>query len=647
MAKNQRANQRPGFMRGGAASVPGEKATNFFVTFRRIFSFLLRDKLRVFIVILSACAASFLAACGPKLIGNIVNEIFDGIASKMIASFPTKEAALTILRAHGQEQIADMLSPMNITPGAGINWNNIYYLCLLTLGIYIIQFCLNWISGWITTRLVARTGRDLRDKIEKKLWRLPLNYFDNTTIGEVLSKTTNDLDNITQTLQQSFSQLISSALMVVFVITMMFFTSPFLSVIALGTVIISFIIIPFVAKKAQPHFQTQWNTTGKLNGHIEQIFTGHVLVKSFNYESDAFAEFEMENNKLFKSSLLAQIWSGSIMPFMNFITNFNYVLLALVGGIRVLWGMMTIGDVQTVIMYSRQYSQPLAQISSMVNMWQSGMASAERVFELLDADEEISDIKASKKLLDVKGDLEFKNVKFSYDENIPLISNLSLKAESGKTVAIVGPTGAGKTTLVNLIMRFYDVDSGEVDLENINIKDLQRSNLRKNIGMVLQDTWLFHGTVKENLLYGLPEGKTITDKEFEKIVQQTHVDDFVRHLPNGYDTVIDNEANAISAGEKQLLTIARAFISDPTILILDEATSSVDTRTEVHIQAAMNKLRESRTSFVIAHRLSTIRDADTILVMEHGDIIEQGSHNDLVAQNGAYARLYNSQFSED
>ncbi|MDR2799433.1 MAG: ABC transporter ATP-binding protein/permease [Bifidobacteriaceae bacterium] len=643
----KKPSQKRGMMnRGGGAGVSGEKPAHFAKTLKRVIGLLLKDKLRVFIIILTASLGAFSASLGPKLIGNIVNIIFDGIASKMIAGFPSKDAAVQMLKAHGQGQMADMLAPMNITPGAGLDWNLLHYLCLLTLGLYVFQFTLNWVSGWVTTRLVAKMSRDLRGDIERKLWKLPLNYYDNTTVGEVLSKTTNDLDNITQALQQSFAQLISSALMVIFVITLMFYTSPFLSLIALGTVIVSFIIIPFIAKKAQPYFQTQWGTTGDLNGHIEQMYTGHALVKSFNFEDESIKEFEEQNNKLFHSSLLAQIWSGSIMPIMNFITNFNYVLMALIGGIRVLWGMMSIGDVQTVIMYSRQYSQPLAQISSMVNMLQSGMASAERVFELLDEKEEASDKNAPEKIENVKGKLEFKNVKFSYDPSSELITDLSISAKPGQTVAIVGPTGAGKTTLVNLIMRFYDVNSGEVDLEDKNIKDITRANLRDNIGMVLQDTWLFKGTIRENLLYGLKPEATISDDEFYKICKDTHVDDFVKNLPNGYDTVIDNEANSISEGEKQLLTIARAFISDPTILILDEATSSVDTRTEVNIQTAMNKLRESRTSFVIAHRLSTIRDADNILVMEHGDIVEQGSHDQLIEANGSYAKLYNSQFSE-
>jgi ATP-binding cassette subfamily B protein len=473
---------------------------------------------------------------------------------------------------------------------------------------------------------------------------MPLSYYDKTSRGEIMSRTTNDLDNLTQAINQTGGDLIFMTLMVLSVIFMMFWTSWVLALIAVVTIPVSFIVIGIIMSKSQPQFRKQWAETGKLNGHIEEAFTGHSLIKAYGKKGEFEADFDKHNEDLRKASFKAQFISGTIMPIMNFMTNINYVLVAFVGGLRVASGTMSLGDVQAFIQYSRQFSQPLGQISQMVNTLQSGAASAERIFEILDAPEEDQQVGLSLDKIETNGEIEFKHVDFAYDPDRPLIKDMNLVAHPGKTVAIVGPTGAGKTTLVNLIMRFYEIDAGEIDLDGVSTLDMSRTALRKNVGMVLQDSWLFKGTIRENLEYGLPEGKRISSEKFLEATKATYVDNFVQSLPNGYETVLDAEGDIVSVGEKQLLTIARAFLSDPDILILDEATSSVDTRTEVLVQKAMNKLRSNRTSFVIAHRLSTIRDADVIVVMDKGSIVEQGSHDELIRQGGFYANLYQSQF---
>jgi ATP-binding cassette subfamily B protein len=482
----------------------------------------------------------------------------------------------------------------------------------------------------------------MREQVETKLSRLPLVYFDRQPRGELLSRVTNDIDNIAQTLQQSMSQLLTSVLTIVGVLVMMFWISPLLAVIALVTVPLSVLVAARIGKRAQPQFVQQWSSTGKLNGHIEEMYTGHSLVKVFGRQDESAEIFAQHNDKLFNAAYRAQFVSGLIQPAMGFIGNINYLLVAVVGGLRVASGNLSLGDVQAFIQYSRQFTQPMSQVASMANLLQSGVASAERVFELLDAPEQSPDPEQPASPGTIRGAVEFHDVSFRYLPDQPLIDDLALTVQPGQTVAIVGPTGAGKTTLVNLVMRFYEVTGGRITLDGVDIATMSRDELRDAMGMVLQDTWLFGGTIADNIAYGANDA---TREQIVEAAVATHVDHFVRTLPDGYDTVIDDEGSSLSAGEKQLITIARAFLSEPVILILDEATSSVDTRTEVLIQRAMTSLRSGRTSFVIAHRLSTIRDADVILVMEAGHIVEHGSHDELIAAGGAYARLYAAQFS--
>jgi ATP-binding cassette, subfamily B, multidrug efflux pump len=508
--------------------------------------------------------------------------------------------------------------------------------------IYLGASVFSYAQGYLLNGIVQRTVFHLRREVEDTINRLPLRYFDTRQRGEVLSRVTNDIDNVQQTLQQTMSQLLTSLLTIVGVLVMMFLISPLLSLVALITIPVSLWLTRAIAKRSQKQFVAQWRTTGILNGHIEEAFTGHELVRVFGRRREVEAQFAQQNEALFQASFRAQFMSGIIMPAMMFIGNVNYVLVAVIGGLRVSSGAMSLGDVQAFIQYSRQFTQPLTQAASMANLLQSGVASAERVFELLDAPEETPDPAVPAVRTSRRGRVAFEHVSFRYVPDVPLIEDLSLVAEPGQTVAIVGPTGAGKTTLVNLVLRFYELDGGRITLDDVDIAAMTRADLRGGIGMVLQDTWLFHGTIRDNIAYGRP---TASEEEILAAAKATYVDRFVRSLPLGYDTVIDEEGTGVSAGEKQLITIARAFLADPSLLILDEATSSVDTRTEVLVQRAMAALRTDRTSFVIAHRLSTIRDADLILVMEAGSIVEQGTHEQLLAAEGAYYALYNAQFT--
>ncbi len=548
------------------------------------------------------------------------------------------------LRAQGQTQLADMIGGLpGIVVGQGVDFHRLMMILLLVLGIYAVSSLFGWIQFRLTTRIVQNTARRLRSDVEDKLTRLPLAYFDRQPRGELLSRVTNDIDNVSQTMQQTLSQLITSVLTVVGVLAMMLSISWELALVALVTVPVAMGIAAAIAKRSRPQFVAQWTHTGELNAHIEEMFTGHALVTVFGRQRESAQVFAERNTKLYDASFKAQAISGVIQPALGFVANLNYLIIAVIGGLKVASGTMTLGDVQAFIQYSRQFSQPITQIAAMANLLQSGIASAERVFDLLDADEQSPDpVPAAQLAQPIKGRVEFEHVAFRYDEDKPLINDLSLVAEPGHTIAIVGPTGAGKTTLVNLVMRFYEVAGGRITLDGVDTRSLTRDALRSQMGMVLQDTWLYEGTIAENIAYGVDHASI---DEVMAAAAATHVDRFVRTLPDGYDTKIDDEGGALSAGEKQLLTIARAFLADPTILILDEATSSVDTRTEVLVQNAMNALRKGRTSFVIAHRLSTIRDADLILVMEHGDIVEQGTHAELLAAHGAYARLYDSQFA--
>ncbi|HEU5043530.1 MAG TPA: ABC transporter ATP-binding protein [Nocardioidaceae bacterium] len=619
----------------------GQKAMSFGPSARRMIGRMRPERGKATAVLLLAAASVGLAAVGPKILGQATNLIFAGFIGDNLPAGLTKQQVVHGLRAHGQDQRADLLSGMNVVPGQGVDFGAVADVLLLVLAVYVGSALLSWLQGYLLNDVVQSTVRRMREEVEAKVNRLPLSYFDRQPRGELLSRVTNDIDNVSQSLQQTMSQLLTSLLTVVGVLAMMFWISPTLALIALVTVPVTMLVAATIMKRSQKLFIAQWRRTGTLNAHIEEAFTGHALVKVFGHQREAEDVFAAENDELYKASFGAQFVSGLIMPTMMFIGNLNYVVIAVLGGLRVASGTMSLGDVQAFIQYSRQFTQPLTQVASMVNLLQSGVASAERVFELLDAEEERPEEHAPL-AVGGRGEVVFEEVSFRYDAEKPLIEDLSLVARPGRTVAIVGPTGAGKTTLVNLIMRFYDVDSGRITLDGVDVSTMRRADLRGRIGMVLQDSWLFNGTIRENIAYGRPDA---SEEEIREAARATFVDRFVHNLPAGYDTVIDEEGSNISAGERQLVTIARAFLADPALLILDEATSSVDTRTELLLQQAMAALRTDRTSFVIAHRLSTIRDADLILVMEHGQIVEQGTHEELLGAGGAYAALYQAQFS--
>ena len=619
---------------------PVEKSLHFFPSLKRLFGHLAPERLILALVVLLAVAGIVMNVLGPKILGMATDVIFTGVLGKNLPSGATKEQVVAALRAQGKNTFADMVERLNVIPGHGIDFVLLEKLLLVALGLYLVASLFLWLQGYLLNGAVQRSIYSLRSQVEEKVNRLPLSYFDKQTRGELLSRVTNDIDNISQSLQQTLSQLLTSLLTVIGVTVMMLVISPVLALIALVTIPVSILVITVIGRRSQRLFIQQWKTTGELNGHVEEAFTGQSLVKVFGRQHEVEAVFAERNHTLYSASFGAQFISGLIMPTMFFIGNLNYVAIAVVGGLRVASGTMNLGDVQAFIQYTRMFTQPLTQLASMANLLQSGVASAERVFEVLDEEEQVPEEASS--LNPTCGRVAFEHIWFSYDRDRPLITDLSLVAEPGSTVAIVGPTGAGKTTLVNLIMRFYELDGGRITLDGVDIATVPRAALRSNIGMVLQDTWLFHGTIRENIAYGRP---TATEEEIHAAAEATYVDRFVHALPNGYDTVLDEEASNISAGEKQLITIARAFLADPALLILDEATSSVDTRTEVLVQHAMAALRSDRTSFVIAHRLSTIRDADVILVMEDGKIVEQGTHHELLDARGHYFDLYNSQFA--
>ncbi|MCH6160147.1 ABC transporter ATP-binding protein [Streptomyces marispadix] len=579
---------------------------------------------------------------GPKILGDATDLIFAGFVGKRLPDGVSRDQVLDRMRAEGDDGVADMLSGTDFTPGQGIDFSALSHVLLLVVAVYAAAGLMMFVSGRLSVRAISQTVFRLREQVEAKLSRLPLSYFDKQTRGEVLSRVTNDIDNIGQTLQQTMGQIVNSVLTVAGVLVMMFWISPLLALVALVTVPLSLTVATRLGKRAQPQFVRQWSDTGKLNAHVEEMYTGHALVKVFGRQEESAAAFREHNEALYQASYKAQFVSGIMQPAMMFVANLNYVLVAVAGGLRVASGALSIGDVQAFVQYSRQFSQPLNQIASMANMVQSGVASAERVFEILDAGEQTPEPSDPARPGEVRGRVELDRVSFRYEPERPLIEDLSLKVEPGSTVAIVGPTGAGKTTLVNLLLRFYETRSGRILLDGTETAAMNREELRSRIGMVLQDTWLFHGTIADNIAYGAGGSSR---EEVEEAARAAHADRFIRTLPDGYDTVLDEDGTGVSAGEKQLITIARAFLSDPVILVLDEATSSVDTRTEVLIQQAMARLAHGRTSFVIAHRLSTIREADVILVMENGSIVEQGSHRELLASGGAYARLYEAQFA--
>lgn len=638
--------QRRGPMGGGpphmGAAMPVQKSLNFGPSAKRLVRRLKPERSRLFVVIGFAILSVTLSVLGPWMLGNATNIIFDGVVSAKLPAGTTQAQAIAGLKAQGQDQLASMLQGMNLTPGEGINFTLLGTTLSIVLAIYLGSFLFGWLQARVLNTSVQNTIFRLREETEAKLHRLPLSYFDSMQRGELLSRVTNDIDNVSQTLQQTLSQVLVSLLTVIGVLTMMFTISPVLALIALVSIPVTLVLTMVIAKRSQKQFVAQWKHTGELNAQIEETFTGHALVKVFGRSADVEKKFEDKNEELYKASFGAQFVSGIIMPSMMFVGNLVYVGIAVVGGVFVANGSLSLGSVQAFIQYSRQFTQPLSQLGSMANLLQSGVASAERVFELLDAEEQSPDPVPAETPEHQTGKLVFENVKFGYTPEKMLIKDLDLTVQPGQTIAIVGPTGAGKTTLVNLILRFYELNGGQITLDGVNIADMTRDDLRSRIGMVLQDTWLFKGTIRDNIAYGRPSA---SEEEIIEAAKATYVDRFVRTLPAGYDTVLDDEASNVSAGEKQLLTIARAFLAQPSVLILDEATSSVDTRTEVLVQRAMAALRADRTSFVIAHRLSTIRDADLILVMEHGDIVEQGTHDQLLAADGAYAKLYESQFA--
>jgi len=632
---------RGGFGGGRRAAVSVERAKDFSGTLRRLVAYLKPQALPIIFVIVFTILSVVFTVSAPKIIGKATNVLFEGVVSKQLSSNMTKDQIVADLKAKGQDQLADMISAIDVTPGKGIDFNALQNILITLLGIYLLAAFFQWLQQYTMAGVAQRTVYKLRKDIDSKLAKLPLKYYDNHSHGDILSRVTNDIDNIAHTLQLSITQLVHALAVLVGVIIMMFSISPLLSWITLAIIPLSLLITMFIIRRSQKYFIAQWDSTGSLNGHIEETFTGHNIIEAYNQQDKAITRFNEENNKVYESSFKAQFISSILRPSVNLLNNLNYVVICIIGGIRVTTGQITLGGVQAFIQYSRQFTQPVIQVASIVNVLQSTTASAERVFELLDEKEEIPDTENPIVLEDVKGHVRFEHVYFSYNPDTPLIEDMNLEALPGESVAIVGPTGAGKTTLVNLLMRFYEINSGRITIDGIDIRDMRRDDLRKIFGMVLQDTWLFNGTIRDNIAYGKD------DASFEEIraaAQEAYIDHFIRTLPEGYETILTGDASNISQGQKQLLTIARAFLINPKILILDEATSSVDTRTEMLIQKAMAKLRKGRTSFIIAHRLSTIREASTILVMNKGKIVEQGNHEELMEARGFYYDLYMSQF---
>jgi ATP-binding cassette subfamily B protein len=620
---------------------PAEKPKDFRGAARRLGGRLRPERTKLWFVLLFATVSVIFAIVGPKMLGNATNVLFEGVVSKQLPAGATQEQVIAGLRASGQDQLADMLSGMQLTPGTGVDFTEIARILGTLAIVYLLSAVFGWMQQYLMAGIAQRTMFRLREDVDLKLARLPLRYFDDHPRGDILSRVTNDIDNISMTLQQSLTQIVTAVLTIVGVLIMMLTISVLLAAISLVAVPLSFVVTMQIAKRSQKQFAAQWERTGNVDGYIEEIFTGHDIVKVFGIRRRAIASFDAQNEQLYQASFRAQFISGIIQPAMMFISNLNYVAICVVGGLGVANGTLSLGEVQAFVQYSRQFTQPITQTAAIVNALQSAVASAERVFELLDEGEEESDVASPEILTTTEGHIALSDVSFRYLPETPLIEDLNLDVPAGETVAIVGPTGAGKTTLVNLLLRFYEIDRGRISIDGVDTRQMTRSGLRRLFGMVLQDPWLFRGTIRENIAYGR-EGAT--DAEVEAAARAARVDHFVHTLPDGYETVIDDDATNVSQGEKQLLTIARAFLADPQILILDEATSSVDTRTEVLIQKAMAELVRDRTSFVIAHRLSTVRHAHTILVMDRGSIIEQGDHDELLERRGFYHELYHSQF---
>ncbi len=601
----------------GAMGRPVEKAKDFKGTALRLLGYFLPEKVRLIVILATALIGTVFNIIGPKILGLATTKLFDGLIAKY-------------------EAFAHHL------PAPGIDFGYIGTVLEILLGLYLISSIFIYIQQYVMAGVAQRTMYRLRKEVDEKLSRLPLKYFDGRTHGEIMSRVVNDMDNLSSTLQQSITQLIVSFVTLLGVIVMMLTISWLLSLIIVLTLPLSLFITVGIAKRSQGYFRKQQRALGELNGHVEEMYAGHKIVKAFGHESEAITEFNIRNERLYDAGWKAQFVSGIIMPLMRFVGNIGYVFVAAVGGIMVIQGNIAIGDVQAFIQYAQQFTQPIAQIANFANIIQSAIASAERLFEILDEKEEVPEVTDAKVIEHPQGAVQFEHVQFGYSEDNILMQDMNIDVKPGQMIAIVGPTGAGKTTLVNLLMRFYEVSGGKILVDGVDITDIKRGSLRRMFGMVLQDTWLFNGTIRDNIAYGC---ENVTDEDIVRAAKAANADHFIRTLPGGYDTVLNEEASNISAGQKQLLTIARAFLADPEILILDEATSSVDTRTEMLIQKAMTELMKGRTNFVIAHRLSTIRDADLILVMNHGTIIEKGTHEELLAKNGFYADLYNSQFT--
>jgi ATP-binding cassette subfamily B multidrug efflux pump len=622
---------------------PPAKSKDFRGSLGRLVGRLRPEGPKLVLVFVFAVASVALAIVGPRILGHATNVLFEGVISGRLPAGATQLQVIAGLQARGEAQLAGMLSGMQLTPGQGVDYAQIARILSTLVGVYMVSAIFGWLQAYIMAGIAQRTMYRLREDVDLKLARLPLKYFDGHAHGDVLSRVTNDIDNISTTLQQSLTQLLTASLTIVGVLFMMVTISPLLALISLIAVPVSVGVTVLIATKAQKQFAAQWERTGDVDGYIEEMFSGHTIVKVFGKRRRAIERFDELNEGLYEASFTAQFISGTIQPAMMFVSNLNYVAIAVIGGIRVANGTLSLGDVTAFIQYARMFTQPITQTASIMNVLQSAVASAERVFELLDEPEEEPDRSAPERLGTIEGHIALEDVSFRYLPDTPLIQDLNLDVAAGETVAIVGPTGAGKTTLVNLLMRFYEIDEGRISIDGVDTRNMTRDGVRRIFGMVLQDPWLFRGTIRDNIAYGR-EGAD--DEQIEEAARAVRLDHFVRTLPDGYDTLIDEEASNISQGEKQLLTIARAFLADPQILILDEATSSVDTRTEVLIQEGMNELMRGRTSFVIAHRLSTIRKAGTILVMNHGVIVEQGNHEQLLARRGFYYELYHSQFVE-
>jgi ATP-binding cassette subfamily B protein len=626
----------------GMMGGPTQKSKDFKGSLKRLIREVGNERKSLYAVFVLITTAVTIGSFGPKILGHATNDIFYGFLGHQLPAGSTKAQVVAGLRAKGENTLADVVNKSGVIPGKGIDFTAVAHWIFLAIVLYIISSLFLWLQQYLMAGVTQKTVFRLRRLAEEKIGRLPLSYFDTTSRGDLLSRVTNDVDNISTSMQQGLSQILNSVLTVLSVLIMMIWISPLLALISLVAIPLSMFASVRIAKASQKQFIAQWDWTGKLNGHVEEMHTGAALVKVFGRRKQAIVDFDDLNENLNKSSFNAQFMSGIIMPSTTFISNLIYVGISVLGGYRVATGTMSLGDVQAFIQYSRQFGMPLAQIAGLMNTVQSGVASAERLFELLDVPEEAPDRTPSVPITRATGLIEFKNVAFRYKEDQPLIENFNLKVKPGQTVAIVGPTGAGKTTLVNLIMRFYEINSGSITLDGIDTRDITRDDLRRQFGMVLQDTWLFSGSIRENIAFGS------VDPTLDKVVEAAkaaNIDHFIRGLPGGYDSLLTDDNSTVSNGERQLLTIARAFMADPAILILDEATSSVDTRTEVLVQHAMAKLRTGRTSFVIAHRLSTIRDADIILVMDKGSLIEQGNHEQLMAAQGFYFDLYASQFA--